>query len=113
MRQESKRIAEAFIAGKSARADRTTTDGKAVYLHGNRIAWRDDSGDVHLTLCGWPTVTTRDRLNTICDYLIGNRPFHQKKHTQYFNDNEIGARQIITIHTIEVTPLEEWLQAAE
>lgn len=113
MRQESTRIAKAFLAGKPARAARTTTDGKAVYLHGNRIAWRDEQGDVHMTLCGWPTVTTRDRLNTICTLLIDQRPFHQKKHAQYFNDNAIDAHQIITVHTLEVTPLEEWLQAAE
>ena len=75
MRKETHKIAIAFAARKAARAARTTTDGKAVKLHGNRIAWftPQDTGtglnDVAFTLAGWPSVTTRERLNGILTVL--------------------------------------------
>ena len=47
--------------------------------------------------------STRDRLNAICEDLIGYRPFHQKRGVQFFNDNEIGVREEIVVHTLEVT----------
>ena len=103
MRKESTTIARAFLKGRAAKQARTTTDGQAVYLHRNRIAWRDQMGDIHMTLCGWPTAITRDRLNAICEDLIGYRPFHQKRGVQFFNDNEIGVREEIVVHTLEVT----------
>ena len=59
--------------------------------------------DIHMTLCGWSTRTTRDRLNAICTLLMDTRPFHQKKTVQYFNDNEIGVREEVVVHTLEVT----------
>lgn len=102
MRKESLVIARAFLAERAARQPRTTTDGQAVYLHGNRIAWRDALGDVHMTLCGWPTVTTRDRLNAICDLLVQQRSFYQKNGVQFFNDAVISDRAEIVVHTLEV-----------
>lgn len=113
MRAESYVIAKAFLARRKYKRARTYTDGDAVYLHGNRIAWWDERGDLNLTLAGWGTATTRERLNTICMLLMDQRPFHQKKHTQFFNDNEIDTRQIITIHQLTITPMDEWLAAAE
>lgn len=75
MRKETSKIAAAFIERKPARAARTATDGKAVELHGNKIAWHlpQDSAtglnDVALTLAGWASVTTRERLNGILTLL--------------------------------------------
>ena len=104
MRQETKKIAQAFIDGATARAARTHTDGEALYLHGNRIAWFDKSNDLHLTLAGWPGVTTRERLNGICELLYDSRPFHQKRGVQFHNDSKIGDHTIITYHNI--TPVQ-------
>ena len=65
MRQETQKIARAFYNGQAASAARTTTDGNTVWLHGNKIAWRTEAGDIGFTLAGWPTVTTRERINGI------------------------------------------------
>jgi hypothetical protein len=83
MRDEGRKIATAFDAGKPAQGARTTTNGAAVYLHGNRIAWKE-CGRWKLTLAGWPTVTTRSRLNDLCEFVSGSRPFSQKRGVQYF-----------------------------
>jgi hypothetical protein len=100
MRRETRKIMTAFLAGTPARADRTHTDGASVYLHRNRIAWREANGDVCMTLAGFGTVTTRERLNGLCDLLMCKRPFHQKKHVQYFDDMEIDTLQVISVHNI-------------
>jgi hypothetical protein len=100
MRQETKDIMKAFLKRTSRRCQRTTTDGDAVYLHGNRIAWRESNGDISMTLAGWGTPTTRERLNGLCMLLIDKRPFNQRKHEQFYNDDPIDTTQVITIHTI-------------
>jgi hypothetical protein len=69
MRKESLKIARAFAAGVAASAARTRTDGQAVYLHDNLIAQRGTDGSIWVTLAGWGTVTTRDRVNTLCRVL--------------------------------------------
>jgi hypothetical protein len=53
-----------------------------------------------MTLAGWPTVTTRDRLNGLHLFLTGDRPFHQKKGVQYYNESSINADTVITVHMI-------------
>lgn len=98
-------VSQAFIDGKALRHNRTTTDGEALYLHGNRIAWREPNGDISMTLAGWPTQLTRDRLNGLCELLYGTRPWHQKDGAQYHNDTCVSADQIITYHNIELTQL--------
>ena len=50
-----------------------------------------------MTLAGWPTKTTRDRLNGLCELVIWVRPFSQMKNHQYFRDKEIESDEIITI----------------
>jgi len=82
MRKETKKIAQAFARGQAAKAARTETDGRTVWLHGNRIAQREDDGTVWVTLAGWGTVTTRERLNGICDELGAPFGFCQRDHSQ-------------------------------
>lgn len=100
MRHESRKIALAFKEMKPAKGRRTSTDGEHVFLHGNLIAWRNPDGSVSLTLASWPTVTTRERLNAICEILWDIRPFHQKKGRQYRDDVEIASDSVVTIHNI-------------
>jgi DNA-binding LacI/PurR family transcriptional regulator len=46
------------------------TDGRSLYLHGNRIASRLLGGDIFLISdAGWRTSTTRERLNGLIDCL--------------------------------------------
>ena len=80
MRKESLKIARAFSAGVAASADRTRTDGQAVYLHDNLIARRGADGSIWVTLAGWGTVTTRDRVNTLCHVLGSGVRFYQRDH---------------------------------
>ena len=119
MRKISKEIAHAFNQGKTKTIGNTMTNGREVYLHGNKIAWRSSGNSLELTLAGWPTVTTRERLNAIL-YVEGfyNKRsysrygfyFNQKNHNQYltkitFNGYEkqskskpIADNEIITLY---------------
>ena len=38
-----------------------------VYLHGNLIAWVNKDNDLTVFDGGWQTVTTKSRLNALCD----------------------------------------------
>jgi hypothetical protein len=80
MRQTSFQIADAFLHGRAKKVGNTVTDGKAVYLFGNKIAeWREDG--LWITNCGWQTPTTKDRLNAIGRYV--NFGVHQRKKQWY------------------------------
>jgi len=84
MRQETDKIARAFFRRTAANAARTRTNGEIVWLHNNRIAWRTLDGDIGFTLAGWPTVTTRERINGILT-TFGYRYWNvaQRDHAQY------------------------------
>lgn len=85
MRKESLKIARAFAEGRPATAARTMTDGNALYLHGRRIAQREPDGRVWFTLAGWPTRTTRDRLNTLAHVLGLPVRIHQQGFNQWID----------------------------
>lgn len=110
MRKESEKIALAFYERKPAKAARTATDGETVTLHGNNIAWRNADGSISLTMAGWATPTTRERLNAICEVLGYGRPFHQKAHVQYHNNTEITEHNTITYHPLRMADPEEWMR---
>jgi hypothetical protein len=103
-RKESGRVIDAFLAKKSIKGKRTHTDGKALYLHGNKIAWHGDDDSVHATMAGWGTVTTRERLNTLANRLGAPR-FSQRKGVQYHGDKEIGSHD----HVVLKAPKQEKL----
>lgn len=65
MRKETEKIVGAFINGVAATASRTFTDGKAVFLHGNKIAKREANGDIWISFADWPTRTTSERINGV------------------------------------------------
>lgn len=64
MRQVSKTVITAFLQGKSKTVGNTRTDGNALFLYGNMIALKDDCF-LRISFCGWNTVTTRERLNSL------------------------------------------------
>lgn len=109
MRKETKEIMTAFLQGKYCSRARTMTNGNEVYLFGNRIAWREPDGSISMWLCGHGTVTTRERLNGLCEMLIGRRPWHQHKHVQMYDSKEVCTRQVVNIHTLQVMDGREWL----
>lgn len=84
-RKITKESVEAFLAGRKFNKGNMSVDlaehDKLVVLklHGNPIARRDlATGKLEITNAGWPTVTTRERLNG----LPGVRVW-QAKHVQY------------------------------
>jgi hypothetical protein len=88
MRDVTATIAAAFAAGTRRTARNTVCDGSIVTLHGNPIASRNKDGSINLTLAGWGTVTTRDRVNGIARVLWGDKAprFYQREHGQCFTD---------------------------
>lgn len=77
MRKVTRETARAFLAGKPKTVGNTETDGQSYELHGNKIAWTHGNWRV-LTLAGWNTVTTRERLNGILDLMNSEWRLSQK-----------------------------------
>ena len=72
MRKISKEAAAALIAGTNYFNSNTRVESGIMYLHGNVIAIKnphDMQGVYAITLAGWPTTTTKERLNTLLDML--------------------------------------------
>jgi hypothetical protein len=66
MRKITKELRQAWLRQEAWRKSNTETDGLKVWLHGNCIAKRDpETGRVLYSLAGWPTNTTKERLNGI------------------------------------------------
>ena len=72
-----------------------------MYLHGNLIAERDGQ-TVRITLAGWPTPTTRARLNGLLELLHVNRRIYQHRNAQYIGNCLTQESREITAH--------EWLK---
>lgn len=66
-----------------------THEAVNVYLHGNRIARLWINGDtfsqLDMTLAGWPTATTRSRLNAICSEYVSQSGFYQMDFEQWYD----------------------------
>lgn len=100
MRKVTKTVVAAFLAGKPAKVGDTSTDGKTLTLHGNAIAWKEDEGFITMTMAGWPTVTTRERLNGVCQLAINKRPFGQENYVQTFNNRAIADTDTVSIFMV-------------
>lgn len=81
MRKITQKIANAFINGESLKIKNTETDGRSVWLHGNEIARRTADG-LEVSLAGWGTVTTRERVNGILQVFNSNLRIVQRDHEQ-------------------------------
>lgn len=82
MRLITKEITRAFNQGERLIKDNTHTDGKAIWLHGNKIAEKRD-GALWITNAGWSTTTTKERLNALHGVSIT-----QKNFVWYLNGKE-------------------------
>lgn len=65
MNKRTSKIAKAFVRGEKATDGNTMTDGKSVWLHGHDIVGWERPGMLCFSMCGWPTRTTRERLNGV------------------------------------------------
>ncbi len=93
MRKETRKIAKTFLNHEKAVTTRTRTDGESVFLHGNKIAFWN-YGDVKPALCftlaGWPSVTTRERINGILELSGSNWRVKQHKGEQFLINTVTG-----------------------
>jgi hypothetical protein len=87
MKKVSEDIASAFLQGKSKKIKNTQTNGDQVYLYGNMIAGHDENGNKFVTLAGWQTVTTRDRINAILEKLGANARFVQRNGEAFIDES--------------------------
>jgi hypothetical protein len=82
MRKVEREVIGAFLERRSRKVGNTRTDGDTLYLHGNAIA--QHSGEfIKITLAGWPTVTTRSRLNVLCEMMGVRVRVSQCSHRQW------------------------------
>ena len=87
MRKITAEIVDAFMRGDSIRIGNTRTDGDTIYLHDNAIAQRNGR-DVRITLAGWGTVTTRERLNGLLDVIAPHLGAVQRNHEQFIQNTQ-------------------------
>ena len=114
MRKISKLAARAFIEGREFRRDNTEVvvcevihcKRKELRLHGNVIARQTSAArgyqPLKITLAGWPTPTTRERLNTLLTEMGKREGVWQHNHEQYYGTLE-GSRIISENEWITVT----------
>jgi len=82
MRKITEKIISSFYHGEKKIISNTRTDGKSIWLHENEIV-RIKNGRIEITNAGWPTNTTKERLNGLAGVNI-----HQKDFIWYLNDKE-------------------------
>jgi len=123
MRKITRLAARAFIEGRRFHRDNTSVviaqtgygDVKRLLLHGNNIAIQDlfsntrnpstslmrTKGNLQITLAGWPTVTTRERLNGLLTEMGKREGIWQRNHEQYYGTHEdnrvISSSEWITV----------------
>jgi len=83
MRKVTQEVSQALKDGRKRNVGNSWTDGHIFCLHGNMIAEKLEHG-IRLSMAGWPTVTTRERLNGILQTFNINGSFYQQKHDQFF-----------------------------
>lgn len=97
MKKVTRKACAAFVAGQYKRVDNTESFSHKLCLFGNDIAIRRKDGSIEATLAGYGTVTTRERLNGLCELLGLPRMFSQRKGLQRFGDVEIGTHDWIVL----------------
>ena len=112
MRKITRLAARAFIEGRSFNRDNTSVrieeripedshPNRRLYLHNNLIAEYTNASSLRITLAGWPTTTTRERLNGLLTELGKREGIWQRNHEQYYgthDDNiEIDSSEWITV----------------
>ena len=100
MRKVTETVVHAFFDGEYRKVRNTATDGQTLWLHGNAIAWHGERGNhtgIFLTLAGWNTPTTRERLNGVLAVMGHKRTqdgdlvlsIFQEKHLPYIGQHGV------------------------
>ena len=95
MKKISQNIATSFLAGKPLQIDNTYTDGEKVFLHSNLIAKKIHPDKLEISLAGYPTMTTRERLNSILNVFGFDHYIQQKEGKQYIVNEPSESMHII------------------
>jgi hypothetical protein len=72
MRVITQKAIDAFRSGDSFKSGNTEVNKFGYFLHGNKIAYKDENA-LYISLCGWNTNTTRERLNGLQGVKINTR----------------------------------------
>lgn len=102
---EAIRTGRSRVLGNTAVLVNTTHHGTewTVTLHGNLIAKSESNGRIAVTLAGWPTPTTRSRINALLRaFAPGYARVYQWRGGQYFDHagyrpREIDANEWVTV----------------
>ena len=91
MRKITELTAKAFRAGLEMKMANSYTDGKAYWLHGNKIFWKVEGTEYHykgiyqFNMCSWGSPTTRERINGLLKTLELPYRIFQKNHEQFLS----------------------------
>lgn len=93
MRKLEREVIGAFLERRSRKVGNTSTDGHVLYLHGNPIARRILTG-FQVSLAGWPTATTRSRINALSRMAGTTTYVYQRDHVTWIADPELPLEQM-------------------
>ena len=113
MRKITYKAARAFIEGQNFSEGNTSVNlirglrglrspDRQLHLHGNMIADYWYGKGLHITLAGWPTVTTRERINGLLTELGRPEGVWQRNHEQYYGTHYEWCRTIDSYELIKV-----------
>lgn len=77
-----------FMQRTPATQGNTHTDGNTLYLHDNAIA-RHTADGIEISMAGWETVTTRERLNGLPGVSISQRAGVQYLNGKAWHDSHV------------------------
>jgi hypothetical protein len=105
MRKITQQMSKAFYNNENFSSGNTKVSGAGIFLHGNKIAEfqslfsNDGNKNINITLAGWNTPTTRERLNGLEGVRVSTR-----KGQAYLNGKAWGGEWVT------VTPAGEVLE---
>ena len=107
MRKVTREIADAFCNRRPRKCGNTRTDGTTIWLHGNPIVRHADNGEIEITLAGWDTVITRERINGV-GQRRGFAVFRDRGVTKVNTSTRDGDLRLAWNHPLEV-PVDGWV----
>ena len=91
------RASKPFSMGNTAVTHDKPTGITQMRLHGNLIAERMKDGRLRVSLAGWNTPTTRERLNGLLEMLVIAGRFHQRDWEPFFKGERINSDDWLVI----------------
>ena len=90
-RDITEKAVRALLAGQNFKQSNTRVEDGSMYLFGNIIATKEGR-KLKISLCGWNTVTTRERLNGLPRVNI-----KQVKGIPYLNGEPMNTREVYKV----------------